>query len=78
MSNPEKAPAKKTPRPRASYRGARRNALKRGEKLQPHRWQARPEYYNMAHSRLGTPVLADGTLDYSFKGLIRANEKRRH
>jgi len=32
----------------------------------------------MARSRLGTPVLADGTLDYSFKGLIRANKKRRH
>lgn len=34
----------KTPRPADTYRGARRNALKAGEKLQPHRWQTRVNY----------------------------------
>ncbi len=34
----------KTPRPAATYRGARRNAFKRGERPGPHKWQTRPHY----------------------------------
>jgi len=37
-------PLKKSPRPASTYRGARRNALKRGEKLTPHRWQTKPNH----------------------------------
>jgi hypothetical protein len=36
--------ARKPPRPAFSYRGARRNALKAGAILQPHRWQTRPDH----------------------------------
>ena len=67
--------AAKQPRPAHTYRGARRNALKAGERLASHRWQTKPEYYGRDVSRSGTPVLPDGTLDYTFKGPIRANER---
>ena len=36
--------ARKTPRPASIYRGARRNAFKRGERPKPHKWQTRPNY----------------------------------
>jgi len=71
------APKRKPPRPANSYRGARRNALKAGATLQPHRWQTRPDYYGRKNSAFGTPVLHDNTLDYTFRGETRANERKR-
>jgi hypothetical protein len=71
------APTKnrKPPRPASTYRGARRNALKRGEKLTAHRWQIKPPYAGKKYSRFGTEVLEDGALDGSFKGVIRENAR---
>jgi len=68
---------KKPPRPASAYRGVRRNALKRGDKLTPHQWQTRLAYYGRKRSAFGTPVLPDNTLDYTFKGPMRANERER-
>jgi hypothetical protein len=50
-------PAKKTPRPADTYRGARRNALKAGAKLLPHRWQTQPNFIDGGNrrTRLNTP-----------------------
>ncbi len=70
-------PKRKPPRPASAYRGARRNALKRGVKLTPHQWQTRLAYYGRKRSAFGTPVLPDNTLDYTFKGPMRANERER-
>jgi hypothetical protein len=69
-------PKPKGPRPASTYRGARRNALKAGAKLVPHRWQTKRPTPG-SRTPLGTLVLDDGTLDYSFKGVIRPNEKVR-
>ena len=73
------APAvkRKPPRPASAYRGARRNYLKAGGKPRPHRWQTRPDYFNKKTSAFGTPVLPDNTMDYTFKGSVRANERER-
>ncbi len=68
---------KKPPRPASAYRGARRNALKRGTKLTPHQWQTRLSYFGRKHSAFSTPVLPDNTMAYTFKGPVRANERKR-
>ena len=68
---------KKSPRPASTYRGARRNALKAGAILQSHRWQTRLSYFGRKHSAFGTPVLPDNTMDYTFKGSVLANERKR-
>jgi len=69
--------ARKPPRPASTYRGVRRNALKRDIRLQPHRWQTRLSYFGRKHSAFGTPVLPDNTMDYTFKGAVLANERKR-
>lgn len=43
---------KKAPRPASTYRGARRNALKTGAKLQPHRWQTKPNFIDGSNRRI--------------------------
>ena len=76
-ATPGAARQKKPPRPASTYRGARRNYLKAGGKPRPHRWQTRPDYFNKKTSAFSTPVLPDNTLDYTFKGQVRANERKR-
>lgn len=45
-------PQAKPPRPAHTYRGARRNALKAGERLQPHRWQTKPNHIDGSNRRI--------------------------
>ena len=74
-----------TGRPANSYRGARRNAARQNQ------WERMPVFGMMGlrttwhqpvartdkNTRFGTPIMVDGTLDGSFKGVIRPNERDR-